>query len=208
MAKQVFSKCQIQLDVWTYLKTHKRNLKISSWGDYQGIYLGRRVLKNTNLREWRELVECISNEGITSELYYLSSGAYLPTSTQMPISLSFLGFGSFRTLPAVGGECYLWGCLAVLEWVHGHSNRECACLSLLSMPLCVAAVTFISLALVLACPVFYCMCFVHCHNSNIHNEWGGGGANRGLWSWWGFSVLRGLGSLFLVRDALGIEWWW
>lgn len=35
-----------------------------------------------------------------------------------------------------------------------------------------------------------------------------GQTKRGLWSWWGFSVLRGLGSIFLVRDALGIESWW
>ena len=67
---------------------------------------------------------------------------------------------SFRTLPSVGGECYLWGCLAVPEWVCDHLNRECVCLSPISMPLCVAAVTFISLTLILACSLTVCALFI------------------------------------------------
>lgn len=109
---------------------------------------------------------------------------------------------SFRTLPSVGGECYLWGCLAVPEWVCDHLNRECVCLSPISMPLCVAAVTFISLTLILACSLTVCALFIVLIAIFIISR-EEKKTKRSLYNGWRFSVLRDFWFYFTLLEMLG-----
>lgn len=97
--------------------------------------------------------------------------------------------------PLLVGECYLWSYLAVPERVCDHLNRECVCHFPISMPLCAATVTFISLALILACClVLYVLCAL---SSKQYSQSEGGKTNKERIVWL-MRILRAKGSGVLL----------
>lgn len=142
------------------------------WGS-SGIYSGRRLSKNKKLRAWRELEEIYikwrnyQTAFIISVLGLISLPPHKYTSHSPSFKIA-LSAAQHPPPPPTPPPCVVnvtfeavWHSLNgfVTTWI------ENVFVSFISMPLCMVTVAFISLAPVL----FYCMCFVHCLKSNIHN---------------------------------------
>lgn len=120
--------------------------------------------------------------------------------TQMPISLL-----SLLTLPLLVVNVTFEAVWQSLNGVCNHLNRECVCLSPISMPLCVAAVTFISLTLILACSLTVCALFIVLIAIFILGR-EEKKTKRSLYNGWRFSVLRDFWFCFITCwRCLGLE---